>query len=263
MDPLTSVGAGLAVIGSKDLLVKILGPTADYMGDELQGLVHKCNINLDNIFSIANLKLKTRINDSGSVNPRILKNIIDEGRFCENSLTAEYYGGILAASKNDDENDDRGITFLKQLESMSSFQIRFHYIIYYSIQNIFKKTGLNPGTSADCKKMKVFFPFELLHKIMCVDSSPAGWRIISHSAVGLKKMGLIENYRYGLIEDIINEYPKVDDKGFLITPNLSGAELFLWGAGVEGNSGHDFLELDEDFSNESFKPDIICKIVEG
>ncbi|MGL6598005.1 hypothetical protein ACSZOB_09650 [Aeromonas veronii] len=99
MDPITSVGAGLAVIGSKDLLIKILGPTADYVGGEIQGLVEKCNINLDNIFVKANKKLGARAEEDGVVSPRVLKHVLDEGRFCDNELTAEYYAGVLAASK--------------------------------------------------------------------------------------------------------------------------------------------------------------------
>jgi len=45
-DPLTVAGAGLAVLGSKDVLTKILGPSADYIGGELASLIEKCNINL-------------------------------------------------------------------------------------------------------------------------------------------------------------------------------------------------------------------------
>lgn len=50
MDPVTVSGAGLAVWGSKDLMTKLLGPTADYIGGEAKNLVAKCNINLDGIF---------------------------------------------------------------------------------------------------------------------------------------------------------------------------------------------------------------------
>lgn len=60
-----------AIISSKDLLKKILGPSADYIGGEIKGLVEKCNINLNNIFSNAKQKLGDRINDNGQVSPRV------------------------------------------------------------------------------------------------------------------------------------------------------------------------------------------------
>lgn len=77
MDPISTVGAGLAVIGSKDILVKILGPTADYVGGEVKNFVAKCNVNLDSIFIRAQKKLGDRINEDGRVSPRVLKHVID------------------------------------------------------------------------------------------------------------------------------------------------------------------------------------------
>lgn len=58
MDPLTITGAGLAVLGSKDLLVKLLGPSADYLGGEIAGFVQKCNVNLDSVFVRATKKAR-------------------------------------------------------------------------------------------------------------------------------------------------------------------------------------------------------------
>ncbi|MDX8128321.1 hypothetical protein QLH52_13575 [Methylomonas sp. OY6] len=40
------VGTGLAVLGSKEILDKLLGPSADYIGNETKNLIAKCNINL-------------------------------------------------------------------------------------------------------------------------------------------------------------------------------------------------------------------------
>lgn len=263
MDPVTSVGAGLAIIGSKDILVKILGPTADYMGGELQGLVEKCNINLDNIFVKAQRKLGDKADEEGVVSPRVLKHVLDEGRFCEDELTAEYYGGVLAASKTKNQNDDRGVSFLKQLESMSSYQIRFHYISYYSVREAFKSSNLNPGNSSDCAKMEIFFPFSELADSMDVECDISGWNIIIHAVVGLHKLGLIDNYQYGKVEHISKYFKGAETPGFFITPNISGAELFLWGAGLHGNNGHELLEIESDLSIDAVKVDEIYRKTKG
>ena len=48
------VGTGLAILGAgglaKDLLMELLGPTADYLGGEMRGYAEKGLNNLNNIF---------------------------------------------------------------------------------------------------------------------------------------------------------------------------------------------------------------------
>jgi len=44
MEPEVIMGTGLAILGSKDLMLKLLGPTADYVGGEIKSLVH-CQLN--------------------------------------------------------------------------------------------------------------------------------------------------------------------------------------------------------------------------
>ena len=73
IDPGTAIGGGLAILASKDILLKILGPTADYVGGKTKGLVEKADINLNAIFSIALRKLGDRADAPGQVNPRVLK----------------------------------------------------------------------------------------------------------------------------------------------------------------------------------------------
>jgi hypothetical protein len=51
MDPVTVAGTGLAILGSKELLGRLLGPSADYLGGEVSTFVQKCNINLDSVFA--------------------------------------------------------------------------------------------------------------------------------------------------------------------------------------------------------------------
>ncbi len=71
----STITTGLIVWGSKDMLSKLLGPTAEYIGEKTKGLVEKCDINLDNIFKKALRKLGSKIEEPGIVSPRILKHI--------------------------------------------------------------------------------------------------------------------------------------------------------------------------------------------
>lgn len=81
----------VAIFSSKELLQKILGPSADYIGGEIKSLVEKCNINLNKIFSNAQRKIGNRINDNGQVSPRVLKHIIE----MENSAKTKYLPSIM------------------------------------------------------------------------------------------------------------------------------------------------------------------------
>ncbi len=46
MDISTGVAIACGAIASRDLVLKVLGPTADYLVGEIKNLVHKCNLNL-------------------------------------------------------------------------------------------------------------------------------------------------------------------------------------------------------------------------
>ena len=126
------IGTGLVLAGSaaasKDLLVKLLGPTTDYLGEGMKNCVQKSQKNLEKIFNHALCVLGSDIETYGEVSPRILKQIISEGAFFEDELTAEYFGGVLASSRSNNSKDDRGLTHLSVVCTMSSYQIRTHYM---------------------------------------------------------------------------------------------------------------------------------------
>ena len=70
-------GTGLTIlggaIGSAKLIERILGPTADYLGKEIQSWTEKRLNNVKNIFSNAEKKLGKEIEKNGTVPPKVLK----------------------------------------------------------------------------------------------------------------------------------------------------------------------------------------------
>lgn len=241
MDPISTVGAGLAVIGSKDILVKILGPTADYVGGELKGLVEKCNLNLDSIFVRAKKKLGSRIDEEGQVSPRVLKHIIDEGRFCEDSIVADYYGGVLASSKSEVERDDRGVSILATIKSLSVYQLRLHYLFYSLVYCKYKGKGKSLGI--DRAKMSIYIPISVYLEAMQFSQSEDPSAILVHSAEGLVRSGLVEsNFSYGSQEYLAKRFPAATESGVIMAPSVFGAEVFLWGQGVKGATGHEIVD---------------------
>jgi len=241
MDPITTIGAGLAVIGSKDILVKILGPTADYVGGEVKNLVQKCNLNLDNIFIKAQKKLGPRIDEPGTVSVRVLKNVIDEGRFCEDSIVADYYGGVLASSKSEIDRDDRGVAVLATIKSLSVYQLRLHYLFYSIVYNIYNGKGKSLGT--DRAQMSVYIPVSVYQQAMEFSAHEDPSTILIHSVEGLVRSGLVEmNYNYGGKEYVAKTFAAATEAGLIMAPNVRGAEVFLWGQGIKGATGHEVVQ---------------------
>lgn len=243
-EPLTIAGAGLAILGSKDVLTKLLGPTADYIGGEMSGLVQKCNINLDNIFVKASKKLGNRVDTPGAVSPRVLKHILDEGRFCEDELTAEYYGGMLAASREETGKDDQCLPHLSKVKQMSVYQIRVHFAFYYQLLKLHKESGFNLGFGPDQPKAGLYLPHSLLLNMFPPEKANNYNSLMTHSVVGLYSHGLINTYAYGSVETIKSKFPEAKNSGVYLEPNFIGAELFQWAMGVETPNGHQFFDLD-------------------
>ena len=246
MEPLTIVGTGLAILGSRDLLNKVLGPTADYLGSEARGLVEKCNINLDSVFSNATRKLGTRLEEPGGVSPRVLKHIVDEGRFADEQIVVEYYGGLLAGSKSLTGKDDRALPYLSKVQQMSAYQLRLHFLFYFEILRIFKSTPFNLGDGNTWPKHALIIPHQLFLNALPIEDwvHKNYWKIMAQAVVGLSQEGLISRYTYGDLEGKHKQFKGAPDNGIFLSPSFLGAELFMWAVGADSPSGHDFFSLD-------------------
>ena len=241
MDPVTAIGTGLTVLGSKDLLVKLLGPTADYIGGETRGLVEKCNVNLSHIIQKAIIILGDDINRPGMISPRVLRNLIDVGSFCDNEFTAQYIAGVLSASRTENITDDRGAYLLSLLGRLSNYQIKSHYIFYHSFKDLFSNSiyqwrtttpvGISIGKESYYESME-------LDKVNCVESDA----ILDHCLFGLLHEGLIRGCM-PLINRDFNGEPKAS---FGFHPSIRGIELYAWAHGIQNMAI-------TDLNNTSFK----------
>src|SRR5262245_1155081 len=133
MFDINTIGTGLAILGtaevSKDAVQRLLAPTADYIGaGVLQGT--KAVVNTLRVFVNAARIMGPRIDEPGRVPPRVMREILDQAPFCEDELTAEYLGGILASSYSEILRDDRGVTLLNTLKRLSTYAVRTHYVCY-------------------------------------------------------------------------------------------------------------------------------------
>lgn len=105
------IATAITLLGGEQLIEKVLGPSFEYIGNNLMLLTEKMHLNLAKVFSNAENKLGPILNEGGSVPPKVLKSILENGAWCEEELQAEYFGGVLASSRKKNTRDDRGVFY--------------------------------------------------------------------------------------------------------------------------------------------------------
>ena len=250
IDPIGTLETGLIVWASKDLIGKLLGKTADYLGDELENCVKKCNINLNNVFKHAIKKLGNRIEKPGDVSSRVFRHIIDEGRFCEDELMAEYFGGVLASSRTDSGRDDRGAYYAQLLSQMSTYQLRTHYILYHYCKRALNNTKYHFGTERE--KFLIFIPHRFFIPSMEFGKNEDANILMEHSLSGLAHKGIIEKPSWGK-EILQKQYPDfgINEDGITFFPSFTGIELFLWAHGKPNLKVEDFFKTENQFDSNN------------
>jgi len=244
-EPITTVGLGaIAAYLGKDGIAKLLGPTADYLGGELEEFTRKRINNIGGIFKKAGDKLGSKIDEPGVVPPKVLKTIINEGSYSEDEIAVEYFGGVLASSRSEFSRDDRGARVAKALDNLSSYQLRCHYLIYSSIATLFRGQVQSFSQSDQRAKLEIFMPINSFASSM--DVTQKEWdnpQLLTHVFHGLSSDGLIaDNWAFGRVETLktMSKSEVITESGVVCTPTLSGAELFLWGFGY-GNNVLDYI----------------------
>lgn len=240
------IGTGLALFGSAKLVEKLLGPTSEYLGEGIKDFAQKRVQNVKKIFLSAEKKLGEKINEPGRVPPRILKAILQEGSFCEDELTAEYFGGVLASSRSEVERDDRGVGITNLISQLSSYQIRTHYIIYSTIKRLYDGTNKNIGLDKDSNTSGIFIHYDEYQNAMQFNEKERNGvtKFASHSIIGLVKESLVEDSRYGVgtLENIKSVFPNAPGDGLVVFPAPLGVELYLSAHGMPDLNIGDFLK---------------------
>lgn len=252
IDPVIAAIVTAGAYVNKDTINKLLGPTADYLGELLQGQVQKRAENIGRIFQKAAKKLGSKIDEPGQIHPKLLKSLILDGSFCDDELTAEYYGGVLASSRTGVNRDDRGASFLEQVSHLSFYQVRTHFICYTVLKILFQGTQLKPGIPDDRYNMKTYLPdSDYIRSMSFKENNEDSESCRVHSITGLKSHGLLSSTYIGEPDYLsqnspLNTFP---ESGLLFEPSLFGIELYFWATG----NGH---LLYESFLNPKFSIEV-------
>jgi hypothetical protein len=242
------IGTGLALFGAKDLIIKLLGPTAEYLGKLTEAIAKKQIDNMSRIFYKAVKKLGNKLDEPGGVPPKILKGIFADGGFCEDEISAEYYGGVLASSRSGVSRDDRAVVLLSLLSRMSSYQIRSHYVFYSSLWKVHKGRELNIGVDIERGQLGTFIPTREYIAAMDFSSNESLSLILGHVLYGLNREGLIAAFSS---PDYIPDKPE-NEPGITFFPMPIGLELYLFAHGIS----------DQPIAN-IFKSNITIPIISG
>jgi len=252
---------GAAAVFSMKMLYDVCGPTAKYLGGKFANYTEIGVHNLERIFKNAAKQLQAQNTTEGQVPPRVLKEILSEGYFCEDELQAMYLGGVLASSKGPVSRDDRAIAYCSLVSSLSSYQLRTHCILYSTIlRATYFEIGGKPHPLNDILKSIQNLNLTILIReadyraAMEFSEAEQPENIAQHSFIGLEKKGLSERGIYVCPpRNPKHAYPPGDPMGGEVPfryfyPTILGVELFLWGQGF-GDRGL-----------EAYKPDLLQTI---
>lgn len=91
--------------------------------------------------------------------------------------------------------------------------------------------------------MRVYIPLSVyLHAMEFAPNEDMN-TILTHSVQGLVRSGLIEiNYSSGSREYLAKTFSDATEGGIIMAPSIHGSEVFLWGQGVKGASGHEIVD---------------------
>ena len=166
-------------------LRQVLGPTLTSFGNDLNTLYSKGR---DNIIAAARRKINNP-KDGKCANLRVARDVLWNGAFTDDEICAEYFGGILAASRSDDGKNDEAIQFVDVIKSMSSSQLRLHYIIYNALNQVLvlNNRNINVAQGSEIQKCQIWFSSIELESTHCLflDTGPNV----------LHRMGLLWEYK--------------------------------------------------------------------
>ncbi len=251
IDPNTALGGGLAILASKEILNQMLGPTAEYIGEEAKHLVEKASNNLGQIFQKATKKLGSKLNESGVVNPRVFKQVWQEGAFIEDALAAEYFGGLLAAARSPDGKDDRALSLISTVRDLSVYDLKLHFLIYTLIRQMFVGKSFSVTVQEDRVSTGLCIPFRVYLKAMGLKNDPSAMELLGHSIITLTKQELIDHrFAMGNADRLKSYCKEATEAGIVVIPSFFGAELFFYAHGHAESRLDHFLYPELAFDSE-------------
>jgi hypothetical protein len=153
-----------------------------------------------------------------TINHRVAFKAITEASMTDDEVTADYLGGVLAASG---PNDDSGAAIVAQIGRLSSHQLRFHYVIYRELRRLWPLGArLNLHQETEAKRAGLRLDLRDLANSL---GMPGLSSISSNITVLARERLITDEWRV----HVVNDQPVAE-----VRPSGIGAEFFLWGHGA-------------------------------
>jgi hypothetical protein len=248
---MVDVGTGLAALGTaevtKDMIGKMLGPTADYIGEGVRTWTERRTHNVQRVLAKATSRLGNELDRPGAVPPRVLKAILDEAQVADDELLAEYLGGILASSRTENGRDDRAASTARLVSGLSTYAVRTHYIFYASARCHFlgsdSETFRLGGRGGD---KRVYLTTEDYGTAMEFSEAEATtyFSILSDTLLSLSRNDLLSGWVCGDAETLrsgaLNKiYP---EHGIVFEPTQQGISLLCVAHGISSSPYEAFVD---------------------
>jgi hypothetical protein len=164
LDPETAKIA-IGAIAGHSLLLKLLGPTAEYYGNELKNWTERRRDNVGRIVEVAARRLGDDIEEDAGIHPKLLKELLEDGSYCEDEVVIEYFGGVLASSRTGVLRDDRGAALARLVERLTTYQVRAHYMFYRLIKELHDGSP-KLVSEGETNELTIFIPEESFFEAM-------------------------------------------------------------------------------------------------
>ena len=136
-------------------LKRAFGPVLEDLGQDLRRLYASGR---DKILRNGYQKIQDP-DDGKRANLRVTRDVLWNGSVAEEEVCAEYFGGILAASRSTDGRDDSTIEFVDSVKALASRQLLLHYFVYSGLNELLclSAESVNVAVSSEINARPIYF----------------------------------------------------------------------------------------------------------
>jgi hypothetical protein len=222
------------------LLIRVLGAAADPVSAALRHYTEYQLCSVQRILECADAKSRT---EGTVVHPRVAHVLLADGSYCGDELVASYLGGLLAGSRTLLGHDDRAVAWSKLVTSLSSLQLRAHYLLYREWAARLRIIGVYElGVEAGRLQATMELSSGEFAKLLVADSDVDENDAMSHAFGGLIRVRLLDDRFF------------YNGEQLRVIPSITGLELYGWAQGLPGLSPRTFASLAQAFDLAEFIP---------
>lgn len=218
-------------------LYKVLGPAAGEVGEAVRRMTEYRLRNVGRV--IENAATKTPEEEGGEVPTRAAMRLVEDASYSDDDVIIEYLGGVLASSHTLVGRDDRGVTWSAMIATLSTYQLRTHYLLYREFRRHLIGREVNFGSGDETQKLELFLPMDEYLDAMELsdeerasddDDSP---NLLGHILFGLHRHSLIGTTAWAAGDsEFLGRARALERAGMVVTPSAVGVELYLWAHGL-------------------------------